>query len=168
LGFGGRRRHLGACGRFCNGTAAAAAQERQAGTFLGSFGAGTRCARATGRALHARDLISCIAGVWLFVSPWILGSPGSAVSWFSGSNGICGALIAIFALAAYYRATPAEELFIGAVALWVFASTWVVGLGEIPAAMAWSNRIAAAMIAFAVLSGVIRPSQQPSQVAARR
>src|SRR5439155_20135105 len=51
-------------------------------------------ARATGRALNARDLISCIAGVWLFVSPWILGNPDTAVTWFSGNNGICGALIA--------------------------------------------------------------------------
>lgn len=124
--------------------------------------------RASGRALNARDLISCIAGVWLFISPWILGSPNIAVSWFSGSNGICGALIAIFALAAYYRAVPAEELVIGVVALWVFASPWLVGQGAIPAAMAWSNWIAAAIILFAALSGVIRPSNQPAHVAARR
>jgi hypothetical protein len=43
LATGGQR--VGACGRFCNGTAAAAAQERQARSFLGTFGAGTRCAR---------------------------------------------------------------------------------------------------------------------------
>jgi hypothetical protein len=125
-------------------------------------------ARATGRALDARDLISCIAGVWLFISPWILGSPDTSVSWFSGSNGICGAVIAIFAVAAYYRATPAEELVIGAVALWVFTSPWVVERGAIPAALAWSNWITAAIIVCAALSGVIRPSHQPSQLAARR
>jgi uncharacterized protein (TIGR03382 family) len=125
-------------------------------------------ARATGRALDARDLISCLAGVWLFISPWILGSPDTSVSWFSGSNGICGAVIAIFAVAAYYRATPAEELVIGAVALWVFTSPWVVERGAIPAALAWSNWITAAIIVCAALSGVIRPSHQPSQLAARR
>jgi uncharacterized sodium:solute symporter family permease YidK len=124
-------------------------------------------ARATGRALNARDLISCIAGVWLFISPWILGNPDTAVTWFSGSNAICGALIAIFALAAYSRTVPAEELVIGVVALWVFASPWVVGPGAVPATMAWSNWITAAIIVFAALWGVIRPSDQPSQVAAR-
>jgi uncharacterized sodium:solute symporter family permease YidK len=125
-------------------------------------------ARAEGRALHALDLISCIAGVWLFVSPWVLGTPETAVSWFSGSNGICGALIAIFALSAYYRETPAQELVIGIVSLWVFASPWVVERGGIPAVMAWSNWITAAIIVLAALSGVIRPSHQPSQLAARR
>lgn len=125
-------------------------------------------ARATGRALDARDLISCIAGIWLFISPWILASPDMALSWFLGSNGICGAVIAIFALAAYYRAVPAQELVIGAVALWVFASPWVVGRGAISASMAWSNWITAAIIVFAAFSGVIRPSHQPSQLAARR
>jgi hypothetical protein len=43
-------------------------------------------ARATGRALDARNLISCIARVWLFISPWILGSPDTAVSWFQGAT----------------------------------------------------------------------------------
>ena len=54
--------------------------------------------------------------------------------------------MAIFAVAAYYRATPAEELVIGAVALWVFTSPWVVERGAIPAALAWSNWITAAII----------------------
>jgi hypothetical protein len=87
---------------------------------------------------------------------------------FPGSNGICGALIAISALAAYYRTFPAEELVKGVVALWVFASPWVVGPGAIPATLAWSNWITAAITVFAARWGVIRPSDQPSQVAARR
>src|SRR5437762_11935337 len=167
MASGDRGLRVGACDRFCMGTLQC---QRRSGTLeLSSKALAPKPdARATGRALNARDLISCIAGVWLFISPWILGNPDTAVTWFSGNNGICGALIAIFALAAYYRAVPAEELVIGVVALWVFASPWVVGPGAIPAAMAWSNWITAATIVFAALSGVIIPSNQPSQVAARR
>jgi hypothetical protein len=95
--------------------------------------------RTTGKTLHAQDLISCIAGVWLFISPWDLGQPRNCPKLVSGSNSLCGAIITNFALAAYYRATPAEELVIGAIAFCVFVSRWVTGSAGIPAAMHWSD-----------------------------
>src|SRR3954468_16210113 len=80
MAFGDRGRRLGACDRFCMGTLQ---RQRRSGKLeLSSEAlAPEPDARATGRALDARDLISCIAGVLLFISPRILGSPDIAVSW---------------------------------------------------------------------------------------
>ena len=125
-------------------------------------------ARATGKTLQAENFVSCIAGIWLFLSPWILSNFGAAVSWFAGSNAVFGALIAIFALAAVYRANPAEEIVIGVSACWIFASAWLIGLAQVPAALVWSNLITAVVIATAALSSAIRLSHTRRQLAPRR
>jgi hypothetical protein len=117
-------------------------------------------ARAAGRALRPQDIISCIAGIWLAVSPWILGY--GELMWIVPSNVVFGIMIAIFALAAVYRVYPAEEWVIAAVAAWVFVSPWVLPGATL--ALAWSNWITAAIIVIAALSNLVmlsRPSGQP-------
>src|SRR3954453_7464605 len=91
--------------------------------------------RATGRALHPEDMINVVAGVWLFISPWVLGAYASG--WLTLSNALFGAMIAIFALAAVYRLMPIEELIVAVLAAWIFVSPWV--LQPASATLAWSN-----------------------------
>jgi hypothetical protein len=117
-----------------------------------------------GRAMHPEDMINVVAGIWVFLSPWVLGAAGLPLA---ASNTVFGMAIAIFALAAIYRLMPIEELIVAVLAAWVFVSPWVL---QIPnAAIAWSNWITAAVIVIAAISSMIRmPRQPPRHLAAPR
>ena len=119
-------------------------------------------ARATGRALHPEDFVSCIAGVWLMLSPWILGS--WQAGWLTASNVTFGAMIAIFALAAVYRLHPIEEWVLVVLAVWIFVSPWL--MEPISAAIVWSNWITAAIVFVASVSSLVRLPRRPAGRAA--
>jgi hypothetical protein len=120
--------------------------------------------RAAGRAMHPEDMINVVAGIWLFISPFVLGAMELRLT---ASNAVFGAAIAIFALAAVYRLMPIEELIVAVLAGWVFVSPWV--LQTPAAAIAWSNWITAAIVVIAALSSMMRvPRQPPRHLAAPR
>ncbi len=120
--------------------------------------------RAAGRAMHPEDMINVVAGVWLFISPWVLGAYTSG--WLTLSNALFGAMIAIFALAAVYRLMPVEELIVAVLAAWIFVSPWV--LQPASATLAWSNWIVGAVVVIASISSMARmPRQPPRQLATR-
>lgn len=122
-------------------------------------------ARATGHALHPEDMLSCVTGIWLFLSPWILNEHWA--DWLIVSNALFGSLIAIFALASLYRLMPIEELVNIVLAAWVFFSPWLLAGATV--ALAWSNWIAAAVIILASVSSLVRMPRRPSgQLAAHR
>jgi hypothetical protein len=114
--------------------------------------------RAAGRALHPEDMVNIVAGIRLFISPWVMAS--YATGWLTLSNGLFGALIAIFSLAAVYRLMPIQELIIAVLASWIFISPWV--LTPPSAAVAWSNWIAAAAVMIASISSMVRMPRQPT------
>lgn len=69
------------------------------------------------------SLIALLAGLWLFLTPWIYGSPGSSEAW---NSWIVGALIFLSAL--IRRRLPAVtglSWFNSILGLWMIASPWV-------------------------------------------
>jgi hypothetical protein len=69
----------------------------------------TRSRSSTGK---WQDWINLILAVWLFISPWVLGFfPGGAVASMPASwtAWVLGVVIAVFSIAALYKAQPWEE-----------------------------------------------------------
>ncbi len=118
--------------------------------------------RAAGRAMHPEDMVNVVAGIWLFISPWVLGAYNSG--WLTLGNAVFGAMIAIFALAAVYRLMPLEELIIAVLGVWIFVSPWV--LQPTNDALAWSNWITAAGVVIAAISSMVRMPRQPPRTVA--
>jgi uncharacterized membrane protein len=68
--------------------------------------------------------INIIAGLWLFVSPWVYRAYASPDAW---NSWIVGAIIAIFAIIQYNN--PAGNKFLSWIncflGIWVFFSSWI-------------------------------------------
>ncbi len=73
-----------------------------------------------------QDWLLALGGVWLFVSPWVLGTTADdSASW---SAWIIGSLIVATAWWALARpADTATGWFQGLFGAWVFASPWILG-----------------------------------------
>jgi hypothetical protein len=105
--------------------------------------------RAPEPANHWQDWVNLALGVWLFLSPWILGfadfsgaGPGQAASinaW------IVGIIIAALSLAALQRTQPWEEWVNIIAGIWLFISPWVLGYAGLPAAL-WNALIVGALV----------------------
>jgi hypothetical protein len=122
-------------------------------------------AQARGRALRMPDIVSCIAGLWMLLSPWVVGGFGVPLT---ASNTTFGALVAILGLAAIYRAHSLEELVNAAIAVWVIASAWVLGPADAAAAIKWSNGVAGATVILCALVGIAGLSRPSGLVATQR
>src|SRR5437660_3399629 len=71
------------------------------------------------------DVVNLVLGVWLFLSPWILGfDPETAASWNAWLSGIVIAVLSIAALAAFAEWEEWLNLVAG---LWAIVSPWVLG-----------------------------------------
>jgi SPW repeat-containing protein len=69
--------------------------------------------------------IALLAGLWLFISPWIYGAYGNSDAW----NGwIVGALIVFLALIRLNRPTAIGLSWINSIlGIWTFISPWIYG-----------------------------------------
>jgi hypothetical protein len=68
--------------------------------------------------------IALLAGIWLFVSPWVYGAAASPNAW---NSWIAGALIFIFAATRLSR-SPAGVSWLNVIlGIWTFVSPWVYG-----------------------------------------
>lgn len=71
------------------------------------------------------SIIAFLAGLWLFVSPWVYGvymSPNAWNAW------IVGALIAIFAAIYFNPGSAVGPVWVNTIlAIWTFASPWIYG-----------------------------------------
>lgn len=79
-----------------------------------------------GRTMHGRwqDWINLVLGVWLFVSPWVLGHMLiEAAAW---NAFVFGAVIALIAITALARYTVWQEVILIAIALWLIIAPWVL------------------------------------------
>jgi hypothetical protein len=71
------------------------------------------------------SVIAGLAGLWLFVSPWIYGAEGNPSAW---NSWIVGALIVIFAVArTTHPATTRLSWFNFVLGIWTFISPWIYG-----------------------------------------
>jgi ABC-type transport system involved in multi-copper enzyme maturation permease subunit len=76
------------------------------------------------RAAKPASVITLLAGVWLFVSPWVYG----ATTQNAWNSWIVGALMFIFALTRVNSTNSAGMSWLNTVlGAWVFASPWIFG-----------------------------------------
>ncbi len=74
--------------------------------------------------------IAILAGLWLFVSPWVYGAFGNSNAW---NSWIVGALIFVFALIRLNRPSATGfSWFNSILAIWVFFSPWIYGYTATP------------------------------------
>ena len=105
--------------------------------------------------IRAASVICLLAGIWLFVSPWVYGAYTNGNAW---NSWIVGA--AIFLLACVRVSRPAYSTAISWVNLvlgiWVFFSPWIYGYAGVNAGR-FINSLCVGVIVFvfALTSGVV-------------
>lgn len=76
--------------------------------------------------VRAASTFNVLAGIWLFISPWVYGAYTSANAW---NSWIVGAIIII--LAATRAGNPAMQTWMSWIncllGIWAFASPWIYG-----------------------------------------
>lgn len=106
------------------------------------------------------DWVNLVLGIWLFVSPWILGYAGiQGAAW---NAYIMGIAIVVFTVFALRIPKPWEEWVNSAVGLWMVLSPWILGFGGQTAAT-WN----AVLVGLAVLSISLEATRPSRQVRAR-
>ncbi len=67
--------------------------------------------------------ISALAGMWLFISPWIYGFGAETIAW---NNWVVGALMVVLAAFTVRRRLDLAVVFVvGVLGLWTFCSPWL-------------------------------------------
>jgi len=82
---------------------------------------------------HWQDPINLILGIWMIVSPWVLGYSMEATPTWNAV--ILGILIGVAALFALYRVMAWEEWGNVVLGLWLLISPWVLSFSSIRSAM---------------------------------
>ena len=75
-------------------------------------------------AARPASTIALLAGIWLFVSPWIYGAAATPNAW---NSWIVGALIVIFAASRLNRPFASLSWLNVILAIWTFVSPWIYG-----------------------------------------
>ncbi|HZT52488.1 MAG TPA: SPW repeat protein [Stellaceae bacterium] len=125
-----------------------------------------------------QDWINLILGVWLFISPWVLGfaagyapaapsggtSGGAAAPAAAGVSGaswnawIFGVIVAVIALSAFARLAPWQAWLTLAIGIWLFIAPWVLGFSAL-ASPAWDHWIVGALV-FLVSLGTLSQARR--------
>lgn len=81
-----------------------------------------------------QDTVSLILGVWLFLSPWILGFTATeAAMWNAVAFGLLIIAMAVLALVEFHEWEEWADMAVG---LWLVVSPWVLGFAVIAAGAA--------------------------------
>lgn len=74
-----------------------------------------------------QDWINLLLGIWLFISPWVVGFEGSqmAASW---NAWILGVAIVVFSAIAVSMPQSWEEVINLLLGIWMVISSWVIGV----------------------------------------
>jgi hypothetical protein len=95
---------------------------------------------------HWTDAVNAVLGVWLVVSPWLMGyQDASAAMW---NAVIVGAALVAAALGAIFVPRAWEEWTEGGLAVWLVASPWLLGFAAMEAAML--TAVATGVVIFAL------------------
>ncbi|MFO1174575.1 MAG: SPW repeat protein [Paracoccaceae bacterium] len=107
-----------------------------------------------------QDGISLILGIWLFMSPWLLGFTGlDAAFWNAVAFGLVIVLMALMALFEFHEWEEWADMVIGA---WLVVSPWVLGFAMFragadgPAAIATWDVVIVGVLTFLLAIGSLR------------
>jgi hypothetical protein len=85
---------------------------------------------------HWQDDINLLLGIWLFISPWVLGyADAQTAAWHSWGLGL---LIGVGALMALIRFFAWEEWINAAFGVWLIVAPWLLGFSGESVAM-WNH-----------------------------
>jgi hypothetical protein len=106
--------------------------------------------------------LNVIVGVWLFISPWVLGTTADAATawnaWIIGAAIFVVALIALGATASVAAVAPWANVVLG---VWLFISPWVLRYTDVSdgAVNAWVFGVVTVLVALWAWSGrrVVQP-----------
>lgn len=97
---------------------------------------------------HWQDPVNAILGVWLIVSPWVLGFQGHRLAmWAAVATGI---LLGAVALGATFVPKAWEEWTEVALAIWLAVSPWALGFGALEVALVNAVLVAAVILVLAL------------------
>ena len=82
---------------------------------------------------HWTDAVNAVLGVWLVVSPWLMGYQDSSAAMWNAV--IVGMALVAAALGAIFVPRAWEEWTEGGLAVWLLASPWLLGFAAMEAAM---------------------------------
>ena len=74
---------------------------------------------------HWQDLVNAVLGVWVIVSPWVLGFEGASMAMSNAV--IVGIALVATALGAVFVPRAWEEWTEAALGLWLVVSPWILG-----------------------------------------
>ncbi len=108
-------------------------------------------AKQTSLAPQWQDVINLLLGIWLFVSPWVLGYAGAGTT--AVNAWIFGVIVSIFALLAIFAYQWWEEWINAAIGVWIFVSPWVLHVTTEPKIL-WNNLIVGVLLIILALWSV--------------
>lgn len=110
-----------------------------------------------------QDAGNLVLGIWLFLSPWIVGFAGeSAAAW---NAWIIGVVIAVVAAGAIYDFQKWEEWLNVVLAVWLVISPWLLGFSALAAAM-W-NAVIVGLLVLALAFWAAMEEHGPGRTTAR-
>ena len=74
---------------------------------------------------HWQDVVNAVLGLWVIISPWVLGFEGSSMAMSNAV--IVGVLLVATALGAVFVPRAWEEWTEAGIGLWLVVSPWVLG-----------------------------------------
>ena len=97
-----------------------------------------------------QDWINLLIGIWLFISPWVVGYEGAqmAASW---SAWILGVAIVVFSAIAVSMPQAWEEVINLLLGIWMVLSSWIIGVTS-RAAQTNAVIVGSLVILFAILA----------------
>lgn len=76
-----------------------------------------------------QDWLNLLIGIWLFISPWVLGFAGTAMS-AAWNAWILGVAIVVFSAIAVSMPQAWEEVINILLGIWMVISSWVIGVTD--------------------------------------
>ena len=74
---------------------------------------------------HWQDVVNAVLGLWVIISPWVLGFDGSSMAMSNAV--IVGVLLVATALGAAFVPRAWEEWTEAGIGLWLVVSPWILG-----------------------------------------
>lgn len=113
-------------------------------------------------AISVSSALIMLLGLWLIISPWVLGPPGPRVA---TSGIVCGALIVVCSAIRFaYRHTSAMSWINALLGAWIIGSAWVFGENG-PDVHTWNYVIVGVIVAgletLSLTSSAMRPRASP-------
>jgi SPW repeat len=106
-----------------------------------------------------QDSVNVVLGVWLILSPWILGFAASQAAMWNAV--VVGVVIAAAALGALFSFQKWEEWADMAFGVWLVISPWVLGFAATLATATW-NFVVVGLLTVALAAWSLRDHMAPA------